>query len=56
MIDTNAASTSISSAQIWVAARLSQATTVMNEDVSPDAVVNGVRLVDPFVSDKANQR
>ena len=35
-------------AQIWAAARLNQVSTVLSEDFNPDAVIEGVRFVDPF--------
>jgi predicted nucleic acid-binding protein len=37
-------------AQIWAAARLSQAPVVLSEDFNPGAVIEGVRFVDPFGS------
>jgi predicted nucleic acid-binding protein len=38
-------------AQIWAAARLNQVDTVLSEDFNPDAVIEGVRFVDPFADD-----
>jgi len=35
-------------AQIWAAARLSQASVVLSEDFNAGAVIEGVRFVDPF--------
>jgi len=35
-------------AQIWAAARLSQASVVLSEDFDSGAVIEGVRFVDPF--------
>ena len=35
-------------AQIWAAARLNHLSMVLSEDFSPDAVIEGVRFVDPF--------
>ena len=35
-------------AQIWAAARLNQVEVVFSEDFSPDAVIEGVRFVNPF--------
>jgi predicted nucleic acid-binding protein len=42
-------------AQIWAAARLGQVSTVLSEDFSPGAVIEGVRFVDPFAGDSRMQ-
>jgi predicted nucleic acid-binding protein len=38
-------------AQIWAAARLSQVSVVLSEDFNPGAVIEGVRLANPFADD-----
>jgi predicted nucleic acid-binding protein len=38
-------------AQIWAVARLNQVEAVFSEDFNPGAVIEGVRLVNPFAED-----
>lgn len=38
-------------AQIWAAARLNGLSLVLSEDFNPDAIIEGVRFVNPFAPD-----
>jgi predicted nucleic acid-binding protein len=38
-------------AQIWAAARLNKLSLILSEDFGPDAVLEGVRFVNPFAAD-----